>query len=61
MSLIVEERVKKDCRMGDVTVSALKGLSFEIEPASFISFVGPSGSGTGDRVERASRLLRRAA
>jgi putative ABC transport system ATP-binding protein len=45
MSLIVADSVKKDYRMGDVTVSALKGLSFEIEPASFVSFVGPSGSG----------------
>ncbi len=45
MSLIVADCVKKDYWMGDVTVSALKGLSFEIEPASFVSFVGPSGSG----------------
>ena len=45
MSLIVADSVKKDYRMGDVTVSALKGLSFGIEPASFVSFVGPSGSG----------------
>jgi putative ABC transport system ATP-binding protein len=45
MSLIIAENVKKDYRAGDVTVSALKGLSFEIEPASFVSFVGPSGSG----------------
>ncbi len=45
MGLIMAENIRKDYRMGDVTVSALKGLSFEIEPASFVSFVGPSGSG----------------
>lgn len=45
MGLIVAEQIHKEYRMGDVTVSALKGLSFEIEPASFVSFVGPSGSG----------------
>ena len=45
MSLIVATNITKDYRIGDVTVTALKGVSFEIEPASFVSFVGPSGSG----------------
>ena len=45
MSLVTAERVRKDYHAGEVTVSALRGLSFEIEPASFVSFVGPSGSG----------------
>jgi putative ABC transport system ATP-binding protein len=45
MSLIVATNITKDCPTGDVTVRALKGLSFEIEPASFVSFVGPSGGG----------------
>src|SRR4030042_6257297 len=45
MTLIVAENVTKDYQVGEVSVSALKGLSFEIEPASFVSFVGPSGSG----------------
>jgi len=45
MSLIVADNVRKDYRIGDVTVAALKGVSFSIEPASFVSFVGPSGSG----------------
>lgn len=43
MSLIIAENVRKDYQA--ITVRALKGLSFEIEPASFVSFVGPSGSG----------------
>ena len=45
MSLITAESIRKEYHSGDVTVSALKGLSFGIEPASFVSFVGPSGSG----------------
>lgn len=45
MGLIMAQNIRKDYRMGDVTVSALKGLSFDVEPASFVSFVGPSGSG----------------
>jgi putative ABC transport system ATP-binding protein len=46
MSLIVADDVRKAYRIGDVTVAALKGLSFVIEPASFVSFVGPSGGRT---------------
>ncbi len=45
MTLIVAENITKDYQVGEVSVSALKGVSFEIEPASFVSFVGPSGSG----------------
>jgi putative ABC transport system ATP-binding protein len=45
MGLIVAENITKDYHAGEVTVRALKGVSFGIEPGSFISFVGPSGSG----------------
>jgi len=45
MTLIVAEKITKDYQVGEVSVSALKGVTFEIEPASFVSFVGPSGSG----------------
>ena len=45
MSLIVAENIRKDYQVGEVSVSALRGISFAIEPASFVSFVGPSGSG----------------
>jgi putative ABC transport system ATP-binding protein len=45
MTLVVAENITKDYQVGEVSVSALKGVSFEIEPASFVSFVGPSGSG----------------
>jgi putative ABC transport system ATP-binding protein len=45
MALIVADNINKDYRIGEITISALNGLSFEIEPASFVSFVGQSGSG----------------
>jgi putative ABC transport system ATP-binding protein len=42
---VVAESITKDYQVGEVTVRALKGVSFGIEPGSFVSFVGPSGSG----------------
>jgi putative ABC transport system ATP-binding protein len=45
MSLVLAENLTKDYHTGEVVVRALKGLSFGIEPGSFVSFVGPSGSG----------------
>ena len=45
MSLIVAENIHKYYQGGEIRVTALKGVSFEIEPSSFVSFVGPSGSG----------------
>jgi putative ABC transport system ATP-binding protein len=45
MSLIVGRDLQKTYRSGEVEVHALRGVTFEIEPASFAAFVGPSGSG----------------
>jgi putative ABC transport system ATP-binding protein len=45
MGLIVAENVVKDYQVGEVTIRALKGASFNIAPGSFASFIGPSGSG----------------
>jgi putative ABC transport system ATP-binding protein len=45
MSLVVAENITKDYRVGEVVVPALRGVSFAIDPASFVSFIGPSGSG----------------
>jgi putative ABC transport system ATP-binding protein len=45
MGLITAESIGKEYQTGEVRISALKELTFEIEPASFVSFVGPSGSG----------------
>ena len=44
MSLIKAEKISKKYVKGEIEVEALKELDFEIEPAAFVSFVGPSGS-----------------
>ena len=46
MSAIVQfENVRKTYQMGPVTVEALCGVSFGIEPGAYISIMGPSGCG----------------
>jgi len=45
MQLINVEKMQKTYNVGDIQVAALKGISFTVEPSSFISFIGPSGSG----------------
>ncbi len=45
MSLVIAEQLHKTYQTGETEVEALKGVSFSIEPGSFVSFVGPSGSG----------------
>lgn len=45
MSLVIAEQVRKIYRTGETEVEALQGISFTIDPGSFVSFVGPSGSG----------------
>lgn len=39
------ENLSKSYVMGDVTVKALEGVSFEVERGEFIVILGPSGSG----------------
>lgn len=45
MSLVHAEQLIKNYLAGDVTVNAIRGVDFTIEPSSFVCFVGPSGSG----------------
>ena len=45
MGLIVAENITKNYHVGEVTVKAVKDVSFSIEKGAFVSFVGPSGSG----------------
>jgi putative ABC transport system ATP-binding protein len=44
-AIIRTENLVKDFQLGDVTVHALKGVSFEIERGEFAAIMGPSGSG----------------
>ncbi|NDJ84756.1 MAG: ABC transporter ATP-binding protein [Chloroflexi bacterium] len=37
--------VRKDLKMGQVTVKALRGVSMEVKRGEFLSIIGPSGSG----------------
>jgi putative ABC transport system ATP-binding protein len=45
LELIIAEELNKVYRTGEVTINALKGVSFSIDKSAFVSFVGPSGSG----------------
>lgn len=45
-NLLMEvDNVSKDYRMGEVSVNALQGASFEVYDGEFIVILGPSGSG----------------
>ncbi|MBZ0275181.1 MAG: ABC transporter ATP-binding protein, partial [Anaerolineae bacterium] len=39
------ESVGKQYQMGAVTVNALRGVDFAVEPGEFVAIMGPSGSG----------------
>jgi len=45
MGLVEVKEVSKEYRVGEVVVSALQGISLEIEEKAFVSVIGPSGSG----------------
>ena len=43
--IIVAQGLSKTYRSGRIAVSALRDVSFAVEPGEFVSIVGPSGSG----------------
>jgi putative ABC transport system ATP-binding protein len=45
MGLIEAKDLSKEYRVGEVVVSALQGVSLEIDEKAFVSVIGPSGSG----------------
>jgi len=45
MELVTAEGLRKDYRVGELVVPAIRGMDFTIEPGCFVCFVGPSGSG----------------
>jgi putative ABC transport system ATP-binding protein len=45
LELIIGQNVSKVYQAGEVSVTALKGLTFSIPKGAFLSVIGPSGSG----------------
>ena len=45
MSFVTFKEVTKLYRMGETTIAAADGITFEIEKGEFVIIVGPSGAG----------------
>ena len=61
MAYISLEHVVKRYKMGEVTITAVDDITFDIEKGEFVIIVGPSGAGKTDGAEyfgRHGRLRR---
>ncbi|MBN1467813.1 MAG: ABC transporter ATP-binding protein [Fusobacteriaceae bacterium] len=45
MNLLTLENIKKNYKLGETLVEALKGINLKVEKSDFLSIIGPSGSG----------------
>ena len=43
--VVETQDLRKELKMGQVTVHALRGVTMKVKPAEFLSIIGPSGSG----------------
>ena len=59
LSYITFENVKKEYKMGEVTIKAVDGVDFTVEKGEFAIIVGPSGAGKTTVVDLILRTCKR--